>query len=178
MFVSFFNNQFQNNSKLSFQGKDGSVKYLENSVVKSFHPEREQEFKTERDFLTLLTNAEFPNSPKFIKAEGNSITMEKIFGQNLLDFLPAATKEQILWVKEQILKTANNLAKLGVFHNDLNRANIIVVNDTKNAPCKVVFLDFADARKVKSIDTAQLADDMMYKKHLTPILDCFLSKAK
>ncbi|HBG48859.1 MAG TPA: hypothetical protein DDW90_05040 [Cyanobacteria bacterium UBA9971] len=178
MFVSFFNNQFQNNSKLSFQGKDGSIKYIGNTVVKSFHSERQQEFTTERDFLTFLTNAKFPNSPKFIKTEGNSITMEKISGQNLLDFLPAATKEQILWTKEQILKVAKNLAKLGVFHNDLNRANIIIVKDTNNIPYKVVFLDFADAKKVKSLDTTQLADDMMYKKHLTPILDVFLSKAK
>jgi len=178
MFVNLFNSQYKNNSKLSFKGKDGSIKYFEKTIVKTFHPERQKEFITERDFLSFLTNLKFPFSPEFIKADGNSIEMERVFGETLLDFLPTATKTQILWIKEQVFNAANALAKAGIFHRDLNRANIIVVKDVKNNPFKVVVIDFADAKKVKSTDTSQLADDMMYKKHLMPILDTYLAKAK
>jgi|GEM_PF-4423172 len=167
------------NFKGKYGGKDADIIYLENSVVKKFKNGRENEFRTEKDVLELLTKEGYEHSPKIIKTgmeDGRFFIEMTNEGETLFEYLLKSTNNQINLAIEKIKEAIIELARLNIMHDDLTIENILVSADKNGNPDKVTLIDFSWIKKTTVNDPFELANKMISRKFLMQFIEQFVHK--
>jgi bifunctional N6-L-threonylcarbamoyladenine synthase / protein kinase Bud32 len=97
-----------------------------------------------------------------VDKKNNSITMEKIHGQLVKDFLNQAELFEITAISRKIGEFVAQLHNCGIIHGDLTTSNLIVNRD------KIVFIDFG-LGKISHLVEDKGVDLLVFKKAITGI---------